>query len=118
MNIENESLIASYILNNYDNKKEIQSYYFQDEIIKNIIDCIHSIKNNESIKINSSENLIDLIMIEGSKLSKKLEFNNVEKNKTEYPGRSTMPKSIANRFSSKPCIKIKSVDKINDSVFN
>lgn len=95
MNIENELLIASYILNNYDNKKDLQSYYFQDEFLKNTIECIESIRNKESITINNSDSLIDFIMIESSNLSKKMDIIKLKDIKDSYNDFSNIDYNIS-----------------------
>lgn len=96
MNIENESLIASYVLNNYNtNNNEIKSYYFQDDSLKNIIECIESIKSNDKIVISNSESLIDLIMVEGSKLSKKLDIIKIKDIKSLYNNFSNIDYNIS-----------------------
>lgn len=95
MNIENELLIASYVLNNKDYSKEIQSYYFQDQSLKDIIECIELVYKNQNITITSTDSLIDFISIEASRISKKIDIVKIKDIKTSYNDFSNIDYNIS-----------------------
>lgn len=95
MNIENELLIASYVLNNKDYSKEIQSYYFQDQSLKDIIECVESVYKNQNIIITNTDSLIDFISIEAPRISKKIDIVKIKDIKTSYNDFSNIDYNIS-----------------------
>lgn len=78
MNIENETLLTSYFINNFNKAEQIPTQYFQDESLQDILKGLEQMRNQH---LDFS---VDTLSVELSKLNSKVKINQLMDIKDAY----------------------------------
>lgn len=84
-NLENETYITAYLLNDLEALKnsEINPEHFQDDFLKTVIKSYNSVRDKQ-LEFKSNKSLIDHIIIESKNLGLEIDFEKISKIKSSF----------------------------------